>query len=141
MCAKFISSDGRFGEGHANPAWRVPSIALCLLRMFYVTISSSQYVPESMKPAMSRRCKRFLVSARITAEGHFPALPTAGTHTLSRRGSSGHIPLSDPPKGFRKIRSRTRFTRAEGSAPGYFRKRRSNQESRWAFYDVVARHA
>lgn len=55
-----------------------------------------------MKPAMSRPRKRFLVSAFITAGGHFPTLPTAGTRTLSRRGSSGHIPLSDPPKDFEK---------------------------------------
>ncbi|CAN8023785.1 unnamed protein product [Ixodes persulcatus] len=64
--------------------------------------SSSQYIPECMKPAMSHRRKRFFVSARITIEGHFSSLPTAGTHTFSRRGSSGRIPVSDPPKDFEK---------------------------------------
>ncbi|CAN7999503.1 unnamed protein product [Ixodes pacificus] len=59
---------------------------------------SSQYLPECMKPAMSHRRKRFFVSARITVEGHFSSLPTAGTHTFSRRGSSGRILVSDPPK-------------------------------------------
>ena len=43
-------------------------------------------------------------------------------------------------KIFQKIRSRTRYTRAEDPAPGYFRKRRSKRESGWSFYDVVARH-
>ncbi|KAM7293472.1 uncharacterized protein ISCGN_026602 [Ixodes scapularis] len=49
------------------PAASSVGFALRLLSTFYVTISSSQYVPEGMKPAMSRLLKRFLVPAFITA--------------------------------------------------------------------------